>query len=217
MPPDAAPAPPALPTLPLGVPGWCLRRWQATDAAAMQRHISHPEVGQYLGDWLPDDYTLAMAQAWVSGGWQALPGRNWAVAHDGQAVGSGGIQPSGDTCNAQIGYWLGRPCWGQGLGTRIVRCLTEQAFADSRVMRVVAHIRPENLASQRVCEKNGFVREGLLRMSALKKGRAVDTVLWAAYRDSWTSPGLRQAPRVPPPACGNKPSAPATRGPGSGA
>ena len=196
MPPPAVlPSPaalPPLPTLSLGRPGWCLRDWQAADAASLQHHLNDPEVARWLGDWMPDEYTLEMAQAWVGGGAQAA-GRNWAVAHGGQVVGSAGILPDGDACNALIGYWLGRACWGQGVGTAVVHRLTAQAFADPRVMRVAAPIRPENIASQRVCEKNGFVREGLLRMSALKKGRAVDIVLWAAYRDTWES--ARPAPQ----------------------
>jgi hypothetical protein len=42
-----------------------------------------------------------------------------------------------------------------------------------------------DLRSQRICEKNGFVCEGLHRMSVIKAGCAIDTVVWAAYRDTW--------------------------------
>jgi len=35
----------------------------------------------------------------------------------------------------------------------------------------------------RVLEKNGFVREGLQRLSVMKAGRAIDRVIWARYID----------------------------------
>ena len=72
--------------------------------------------------------------------------------------------------------------WGLGVGTAVVAALNVQAFALPEVTRVFAPIHVGNLRSQRICEKNGFVREGLLRQSAMKWGIAIDIVLWATYR-----------------------------------
>jgi len=48
--------------------------------------------------------------------------------------------------------------------------------------RVVAPIFAGNDGSQGVARKCGYVREGTLKQSAIKDGRVIDRVLWAAYR-----------------------------------
>ena len=73
----------------------------------------------------------------------------------------------------------------------MARALTERAFADVAVTRVFAPVHAYNPASVRVLEHCGFVREGLLRLSAMKAGTVIDRVLMARYR-----PGLQGG--VPP-------------------
>jgi [ribosomal protein S5]-alanine N-acetyltransferase len=104
--------------------------------------------------------------------------------HDDQAVGGCGILPNDGPlrCNAEIGYWLARHCWGRGIGTRVAAVLAERAFEDPAIMRVFAAVHAYNPASVRVLEHCGFVREGVLRLSALKAGTVIDRVLMARYR-----------------------------------
>jgi [ribosomal protein S5]-alanine N-acetyltransferase len=165
---------------------FALRPWQLSDAESMARHLGNPKVGQTLADWYPaDGYTLALAQHWVSEGHRAFGGQSWAVVNvNDEAVGGSGVHPGAGfaRCNAEIGYWLSESIWGQGVGTAVVRALAEQAFAQAEVTRVFAPIHAHNQASQRCCEKNGFVLEGVQRQSVIKSGRAVDVAVWARYR-----------------------------------
>jgi [ribosomal protein S5]-alanine N-acetyltransferase len=176
-----------IPTLELQVPGCQLRPWRSTDAQAMVDAINHPITARNMADWFPETgYTVEMAREWVNGGAQAFGGSNWAVDHFGVAIGGCGVHPGEGfaRCNAEIGYWLAAAHWGKGVGADIVRALTEHAFANPQVTRVFAPIHADNFGSQRVCEKNGFTNEGLRRMSVMKWGRAIDTVVWAKYRDN---------------------------------
>ncbi len=175
----------ALPAL-----GYSLRPWAFGDAASMLAHINFPETARNMADWYPQSgYTLEMAQEWVSGGHIQHGGITHAVDFQGEAVGAAGIHPQTGfaRCNAEIGYWIGPAHQRKGAGTAIVRALTELAFGDANVSRVFAPIHAHNPASQRVCEKNGFVCEGLRRLSVMKWGKAIDNVVWAAYRDTWQS------------------------------
>lgn len=141
-----------------------------------------------MADWYPSSgYTLRHAHEWVTEGHLAFGGSNWAIAYQDEAVGSAGLHPCTGfaRCNVEIGYWLSEQHWGQGIGSSVVRALTTQAFLQASITRVFAPIHASNLASQRICEKNGFVREGLQRMSAIKNGQAIDIVVWAMYRDKW--------------------------------
>jgi ribosomal-protein-alanine N-acetyltransferase len=64
---------------------------------------------------------------------------------------------------ATLGYWVGQPFERRGYTTEAVRLICRFAFQSLQLHRVEAACLPENLASQRVLEKAGFVREGYAR------------------------------------------------------
>lgn len=181
----------ALPTLDLGLPGWCLRAWAATDAPSLAVHANNPRVWRNMADTFPHPYTLEIAQHWVARGHIDFGGDNWAIACDDVAVGGCGLHQGagGERCNVEIGYWLGESYWGRGVATQVVRVLTARAFARAGVTRVFAPVHADNPASMRALEKNGFRREALLRRSACKGGRVIDRVLWARIDDEATLAG----------------------------
>ena len=60
----------------------------------------------------------------------------------------------------EIGYGILKEYEGQGFATEAVKALTEWAFANEEVYFVEAETAPENMASQKVLEKNGFSADG---------------------------------------------------------
>jgi RimJ/RimL family protein N-acetyltransferase len=56
----------------------------------------------------------------------------------------------------EIGYHVRRDLWGQGYATEAARACKDYGFANLAVDRLISLIRPENLASRRVAEKNGM-------------------------------------------------------------
>jgi ribosomal-protein-alanine N-acetyltransferase len=62
-----------------------------------------------------------------------------------------------------LGYWIDRSVAGRGMGSLAVALVCDHAFGEVGLHRVEADIRPENLPSQRLVERLGFRREGLLR------------------------------------------------------
>ena len=82
-----------------------------------------------------------------------------------------------------IGYRFRESCWGQGLATETVRALTGYLFETVGLNRLEAYVMPQNVASQRVLEKNGFVREGLLRQANFWTDKGVvDLVVYSLLR-----------------------------------
>ena len=186
-----------LATLDLGAPGWVLRAWREADAEALARHANNPAVWRNMSEGFPHPYTLDVARHWVRQGHIDIGGDHWAVALGDEAVGGCGISPrsGGFRCNAEIGYWLAQPHWGRGIGTRVARVLTERAFADPEITRVFAPVHAYNPASVRVLEHCGFVREGVMRLSALKAGTVIDRILMARYRPG-VQPGVPALPAL---------------------
>ena len=163
-----------------------LRALVAADVPALVTHANDPAVARNLFDGFPQPYTTEAATAWAtreshSGefGWV------WGIEADGGVVGCIGLQPETGwmRCNAEIGYWIGQAYWRRGLASDAVRQVTDWAFAAvPELTRLVAPIFAGNDGSQGVARQCGYVREGELKQSAIKDGRVIDRVLWAAYR-----------------------------------
>ncbi len=62
----------------------------------------------------------------------------------------------------EIGYHLRRAYWNRGLATEAARACTRFAFERLKPQRVISMIRPENVQSRRVAEKNGLVLEKMI-------------------------------------------------------
>ena len=84
-----------------------------------------------------------------------------------------------DRSIANLEYWLLPESRGRALATRAVRLVSTWAFEELGIARLQLWTEPENLASQRVAERSGFQREGLLRSNDEIGGRRVDSVLYA--------------------------------------
>jgi RimJ/RimL family protein N-acetyltransferase len=108
---------------------------------------------------------------------------NFALAEPGdQGVVLGGcllehVRP-GQGC-AGVGYWLAPGARGRGVATHAVRVLAGWAFAELALARLEVTCGPDNEASQRVAERCGFAREGLLRSHVPFKGARRDSVIYS--------------------------------------
>jgi [ribosomal protein S5]-alanine N-acetyltransferase len=88
----------------------------------------------------------------------------------------------GKSHRAEVGYWLAKPLWGQGIMTSVVKTACQYAVDEFGLVKIIAHVVTHNPASARVLEKCGFVQEGLLRKHFVKDGEFVDVRLFALLR-----------------------------------
>lgn len=73
-----------------------------------------------------------------------------------QLVGHGGLQRLEETSDVELGYYLGRSAWGRGFATELSRAVLRYGFEQLHLRQIVAVVRPENEASQRVLSKVGL-------------------------------------------------------------
>ena len=139
-----------------------------------------------MRDRFPNPYTRADALAWIALNEGKKPAENMAIVVDGAACGGIGLMLGTDIerVESEIGYWLGRRYWGRGIATDAVRAMAAYAFDAFALERIFAKAFAHNAGSQRVLEKAGFVREALLRRSAIKDGVVTDQTLYAKLRSS---------------------------------
>ncbi|MEQ6376958.1 GNAT family protein [Bacillaceae bacterium S4-13-58] len=78
-----------------------------------------------------------------------------------------------------VGFSLSKDYVGKGYGTQSLALMTKYAFNDLQLHRVEAAVAPSNIPSISILEKNGFVKEGLLRGYLLMKGQWKDHLLYS--------------------------------------
>lgn len=160
-----------------------------SDQAACIEHMKVKEIYD-LTLRIPYPYTEADFQAWLQIVEKATMQQgqpvNWAIRDEKEffigGCGFVGLE-IGKSHRAEIGYWLAKPYWGQGIMTAIVRRLCEFAFAEFGLVKIEALVFAENVASAKVLEKCGFVQEGYLRKHHLKDGKYLDARLFGLVRE----------------------------------
>jgi RimJ/RimL family protein N-acetyltransferase len=104
---------------------------------------------------------------------------------DDQVVGCISLRPDAGwlRCNAEVGYWIGQAYWRRGITSEALALVTAWAWSHRpELMRLYAPIFAWNEGSQVVARKCGYFLEAQLRCSAIKDGRVIDRVQWAALR-----------------------------------
>ncbi|MBK7407461.1 MAG: GNAT family N-acetyltransferase [Saprospirales bacterium] len=161
-----------------------LREFSLADAPSFAHLANNRKVWAGVRDAFPHPYTLENAKEFIEMVTADQPTHVFAIEIDGKAVGAIGyfVQEDVYRYSAEIGYWLGEPYWGQGLMTEVVKLMVEKTFERSNVWRLYAGVYHTNTGSQRVLEKAGFQKEGVLRKAVFKDGQVLDEVRYAFLR-----------------------------------
>mgnify|MGYP001208932971 CR=1 FL=1 len=150
--------------------------------------LADPEVSRYLETrWSPQP--LASVRAFVADMLASAHSYLFAIVRreTGEHVGNVKVGPV-DTRHAyaDVSYFLGeRSAWGKGLGTEAVQLATDFGFARLGLARMQAGLYKENVGSQRVLEKCGYVVEGVLRQKLVLGDRRDDHVVLGLLRNEW--------------------------------
>lgn len=162
-----------------------LRTIEEEDLDFLQETINHPNVRRTIGNRSP--INGEQEQEWfeerASGDGDGV---ELLVCRDGEAVGSVGLEPKDPTgVNVELGIFLAEEFWGEGYGTEASRLLTDFAFRERRVHRVLARVFEGNVGSARIWEKLGFRHEATHVESEFVDGEYVDVEFYAVLEDEW--------------------------------
>jgi RimJ/RimL family protein N-acetyltransferase len=88
-------------------------------------------------------------------------GGDWLILDGEEAVGLISLKaPADANGTVEIGYGIAESRWGCGTATAALALALKELARDPRIRTVTAETAVDNIASQRVLEKNGFVRTG---------------------------------------------------------
>lgn len=115
---------------------------------------------------------------------QVIDSHPWyrAICISDRPIGSIYVMPGEgkDERRGEIGYAISEKYWGNGIATEAVNMAVSRVFKELEYLdRVEGLVYKENKASQRVLEKAGFTRDGLLRKYFFVKGESKDIVLYS--------------------------------------
>ena len=163
-----------------------LRAWRQSDVEDIVAACQDPDIPRWTA--IPSPYTERDARAYLERADQdRLAGRELGLAvvgaRSGELLGSCGLARFDWTDRkAEIGYWVRAASRGRSVGPTATRLLARWGLEELRLERVELLANPENEPSQRLAEKAGFVREGLLRSYRRRKGSREDLIMFSLLR-----------------------------------
>jgi len=158
-----------------------LRPFRDSDLASLVKYANNYNIAKFLTNQFPHPYTDDDGRKFISSVANNNPTNVFAIEVNGEAVGSIGIFPQSDIHkkNAEMGYWLAEPFWGNGIITRAIGEIVEYGFKTFDITRIFARPFSTNLASHRVLEKAGFVCEARLKNALYKNGEYMDELIYS--------------------------------------
>jgi RimJ/RimL family protein N-acetyltransferase len=163
-----------------------LRQFTLQDASSLFAaiHESMAQLSAWMV-WAHPKYTMEDTHAFVAKcgpGWEKGEQYSFAIVdvHDGQFLGSVGLSGVNRVHGfANLGYWVRSRKTRHGVGTSATRLAARFTFEALGLNRVELLVPTANVASQRVAEKSGAKREGLLRKRLRLNGVAHDAFVYS--------------------------------------
>lgn len=124
-----------------------LRIWGDADAMRLFPKVLNQ---QEMTEWI--DRNLKRYECYGHGVWAVILKDNQQFVGDCGLV----IQEVDGVEELEVGYHFNPKFWGQGFATEAARGCMEYAFNQLNSRRVISMVRPENLPSRRVAERNGL-------------------------------------------------------------
>jgi ribosomal-protein-alanine N-acetyltransferase len=160
-----------------------LRPFDEKDVPGIAEACADPDTGRFIPG-IPVPYTeadalryLELTREWARDG-DRLP-LAIADAETDELLGAIDLHLGEE---ASIGYWVAPSARGRGVATRALVLLAGWALAEGGVERLGLTTHAENVASQRVAEKSGFVRVGTVRHDPPLAGDRRETVVYERRR-----------------------------------
>ena len=161
-----------------------LRSWNFNDLESLVKYANNYKIAKNLTNQFPHPYTRDNGEAFIAMATKNDPLTIFAIEINGQAAGGIGLHPQQDIhCkNAELGYWLAEPYWGKGIITQAIKQIVAYGFKTFEIDRIFARPFENNIGSQKVLIKSGFILEGKFDKVLYKNGEYLDELIYAVRK-----------------------------------
>lgn len=160
-----------------------LRRIDVNDADAVLELRGNPETMKYIPRPLAKNREDALEHiAMIEAKIESNEGINWGITlkNNPKLIGIIGhyrIRPQ--DYRSEIGYMLLPDFHGKGIISEAIKAVVNYGFKEMKLHSIEAILDPDNLGSEKVLQKNGFVKEAHLKENEYYEGRFLDTVIYS--------------------------------------
>jgi len=161
-----------------------LRKFSLADAPGVFQLRSNKETMKYINR--PLTITMEEAEKWIQlllDSLHANEGITWAITLKDQPenhIGNIGFwRIEKENYRAEIGYMLEPSLHGKGIMYEAMQEVLKYGFTVMHLHSVEAHLDPENIASAKLVEKAGFIKEGYFKENYFWNGRFSDTAIYS--------------------------------------
>lgn len=143
------------------------------------------DVLSYAYDSVPFPFKEKDATEWIFLQMSQKPARRLFIFWNNQLVGEIGITLKEDIfrLNAEIGYFIGKEYWGNGIATKAIGLMVDYVFENFEVTRINAGVMKPNKASMKALEKNGFLLEAIRKQEVIKNNKILDNYHWVKFKN----------------------------------
>ena len=170
-----------------------IRPYRADDVSELYQSIreSLAEIGPWM-EWAHPNYSLEESAAWVNAREEARANQteySFVITdtESGAFLGAVGLNQFHPTHPiANLGYWVRTSATGRGAASTAARLIARFGFEELHLERIEIVAAVGNHTSQRVAEKTGAQREGVLRKRLMLYGQPHDAVMFSLVAEDLT-------------------------------
>jgi len=107
-------------------------------------------------------------------------------------IGSTGLHTRAGENSREIGYWINVNHLGKGYALEATKALTKVGFEIEDLDRIEIHCAPNNIRSQNIPKKLGYIHEATLKNRSIDSyGQKRDVMLWTMFKDDYFDSTLK--------------------------
>lgn len=166
-----------------------LRKVTSNDANSLLTYLSDIDVMKYMGlePFVSIDDALDEI-SWYKSIFDKGTGIRWGISLKGQGkvIGSCGfLNKAAQHYRAELGFELSKEQRGKGIASEAIEAVVCYGFEQMNLQRIEALIEPPNIPSQKAVERQGFIREGLLRSYEYTCGKFDDLYMYSMLKQDY--------------------------------
>lgn len=162
-----------------------IRKFERTDIPKKVEWINNPENNRFLHYDIP--ICVEKTEKWFDSHLGEDTRYDAVIEVDGLPVGTIGLLEI-DRKNAKAEYYIamGETSYkGKGVAKEASRLILAYGFEELGLNRIYLFTEVENVVAQKLFERVGFVREGVIRQDIASHGKYVDRIAYGFLREDW--------------------------------
>ncbi len=162
-----------------------LRILNEKDRSSLVKYANNKKIADNLRNAFPHPYSDQNAIDFIKSANENNPDKLiLAIDLSGELIGCIGAFKQDDiySKNAEIGYWLAEPFWGNGYVSSTIKKFLPMVFENMDIIRIYAEPFENNIGSKKALEKAGFKLEAVLKNNIFKNGEIQSSCIYSILK-----------------------------------